>query len=371
MSVIFLIGTLKAKAYAIPLPNESSYESARLLWQDSWSASSNNKMNQLCFYVGNESNTSGSVYCVFNGWPMQLSTNSNYISEENPNGYYYYRQYRFLNNQGYNPNYIMRYNGTSWSILCGTGITSWCVPNDYISYTNNNKVFITYYRQYNTDTDTDGIKSVSPVDTQQYNISEYMSIYYLQDMPSVESLPNIVYNISVAEDGKLQLNYTFNTPNTSGRDLILCIRYTTEGNEGFSCTRDFTENVWHRFWPIYAENTYTLSYEDFNTGQVLHTIELDITQYIESLPDIERQDLLAEYTYYNVDYINDNPRALTNLLEVLSIPIAVISEIIAYIWTSLNVYTSYFIYLINALIKIALNIPIKNSFIYTLRLVHI
>lgn len=181
LSVTFMIGILNVSAYAIDLPTQSSYEQARHLWDDSWSVTSNGKMNQLCFYVGNDSDTSGNVYCVFNSWPMQLSTNSNYINSNNPSGYYYYRQYRFAANRGYDPNYIMRYNGTSWTILCGTGITSWCVPNDYISYTNNNKVFITYYRRYNFDTDTDGIKSASPIDMSQYNIADYTSIYYFEE----------------------------------------------------------------------------------------------------------------------------------------------------------------------------------------------
>ena len=106
LSVTFMIGILNVSAYAIDLPTQSSYEQARHLWDDSWSVTSNGKMNQLCFYVGNDSDTSGNVYCVFNSWPMQLSTNSNYINSNNLSGYYYYRQYRFAANRGYDPNMI-------------------------------------------------------------------------------------------------------------------------------------------------------------------------------------------------------------------------------------------------------------------------
>ena len=52
LSVTFAIGISKVNAYAFDLPLESSYEQARHLWDDSWSATLGNEiMNQLCFYV--------------------------------------------------------------------------------------------------------------------------------------------------------------------------------------------------------------------------------------------------------------------------------------------------------------------------------
>lgn len=354
MSVIFLLGISKVNALAFNLPPESSYEQARHLWDDSWSATlGNENFNQLCFYVGNSDDTIGNIFCVFGGWPMQLSTNSNYINELNPNGYYFYRQYRFSNNQNYDPNYIMKYNGTSWSVVCGSGITSWCSPSSYINYTNRNKVFITYYRQYATSSNTDGTKSASPVDSQLYNISEYTSIYYYINL--VEALPNIVYNISVDDSGVMSLDYYFDTPDYTNINLILCLRYDVPAGEGFTCTRNFTNYVTHQFTPIHPENTYYISYENLDTGEIIKQIELNVEQYINSLPDIEKTDIIAKYTYYNQDYLTDSPQALTNLLNVLNAPIQVITEIVLYIWNSFNVYIKLFLIgMFSALIMSAL-----------------
>lgn len=170
----------------------------------------------------------------------------------------------------------------------------------------------------------------------------YANYEYVAAVP-VESLPNIVYNVSVEDNGDMALDYYFDTPNNSGVNLILCIRYTIEGNEGFSCTRDFTNNVIHQFKPIYPSNTYYLSYENLDNGNVIYQIELNIQDYIDSLPDIEKQDIIAEYTYYNQDYLTDSPKALTNLLNVLNAPIQVITEIVLYVWNSLNVYIKLFL----------------------------
>ena len=187
------------------------------------------------------------------------------------------------------------------------------------------------------------IKTTIDIKTMDRTTLVFSSGYeYVADIP-VESLPNIVYNISVEDNGDMALNYYFNTPNNSGVNLILCIRYTVEGNEGFSCTRDFTNNITHQFKPIYPSNTYYLSYENLDNGNVIYQIELNIQDYIDSLPDIEKQDIIAEYTYYNVDYLSDSPKALTNLLNVLITPIQIISEIVAYIWSKFNVYLKLFL----------------------------
>lgn len=174
-----------------------------------------------------------------------------------------------------------------------------------------------------------------------YSVVSYPAGYNIA-VP-VEQLPHLVYNISVDDDGHMYLDYYYDTLNTSGRELITCIRYVVPANEGFSCNRNYELNHIYRFGPIYPTNTYKIQIQDFNSSAVLYEITINIQEYIDSLPEIEKTDIIAEYTYYNQDYLTDSPKALTNLLNVLNAPIQVITDIVLYIWNSLNVYIKLFL----------------------------
>ena len=179
-----------------------------------------------------------------------------------------------------------------------------------------------------------------------YTDSSYSTVSYpagYNIAVPVEQLPHLVYNISVDEDGHMYLDYYYDTINTSGRELITCIRYVVPANEGVSCNRNYELNHIYRFGPIYPTNTYNIQIQDFNSSSVLYEITINIQEYIDSLPDIEKTDIIAEYTYYNQDYLTDSPKALTNLLNVLNAPIQVITDIVLYIWNSLNVYIKLFL----------------------------
>lgn len=179
-----------------------------------------------------------------------------------------------------------------------------------------------------------------------YSDSSYSTVSYpagYNIAVPVEQLPHLVYNISVDDNGHMYLYYYYDTINTSGRELITCIRYVVPANEGVSCNRNYELNHIYRFGPIYPTNTYNIQIQDFNSSAVLYEITINIQEYIDSLPDIEKTDIIAEYTYYNQDYLTDSPKALTNLLDVLNAPIQVITEIVLYIWNSLNVYIKLFL----------------------------
>lgn len=174
-----------------------------------------------------------------------------------------------------------------------------------------------------------------------YSVVSYPAGYNIA-VP-IEQLPHLVYNISVDDDGHMYLDYYYDTLNTSGRELITCIRYVVPANEGVSCNRNYELNHIYRFGPIYPTNTYKIQIQDFNSSAVLYEITINIQEYIDSLPEIEKTDIIAEYTYYNQDYLTDSPKALTNLLNVLNAPIQVITDIVLYIWNSLNVYIKLFL----------------------------
>lgn len=319
MSAIFLIGISKASALNVD-----------------YNTINTNNIDSLTGYTGNyvivyslgDTNTTPNTYLIF------LNSTTAYIDDRNVPSQYIND---ICNNEGgcftriyatksSNPRlgYIYTSNdyGNTWNIY--SSATNWVSTNPIVS------PYIIY-----TTANLYGLSSGNPL--------KYSAGYHYIDEINVDSLPHLVYNISVENNGDMALNYYFNTPNNSGVNLILCIRYTVEGNEGFSCTRDFTNNVIHQFKPIYPNNTYYLSYENLDNGNVIYQIEFNVQDYIDSLPEIEKTDIIAEYTYYNQDYLTDSPKALTNLLNVLNAPIQVITDIVLYIWNSLNVYIKLFL----------------------------
>lgn len=336
MSVIFLTGIINVKAYNIT--NIVGYNDINLNNIDSLNGYNqyytvlklNNvwcSYNNNCFY---ESSYPGMIYLQFYNnydagfYDYQDSSSQYYndicgISEY---GCFTRITSSFSSSRRLGASYYSLDYGETWTAD---------LPNNY-AYTTNPMYNYVIYTTAQLRTRING--------TQQ-SIYDY-GYKYIASV-NVDSLPNIVYNISVEDNGDMALNYYFNTPNNSGVNLILCIRYTVEGNEGFSCTRDFTNNVIHQFKPIYPNNTYYLSYENLDNGNVIYQIELNVQDYIDSLPEIEKTDIIAEYTYYNQDYLTDSPKALTNLLNVLNAPIQVITDIVLYVWNSLNVYIKLFL----------------------------
>ena len=218
----------------------------------------------------------------------------------------------------------------------------------YTSTDNGNSWTLGYANGYSTDLVNNGYILKTTVDLYGYSSSTKDTLYfhsgyeYVSEIP-VEQLPHLVYNISVDTNGDMYLDYYYDTLNTSGRELITCIRYVVPANEGVSCNRYYELNHIYKFGPIYPSNTYTIEIQDFATTKVLYSITINIQEYIDSLPEIEKTDIIAEYTYYNQDYLTDSPKALTNLLNVLNAPIQVITEIVLYIWNSLNVYIKLFL----------------------------
>ena len=331
MSAIFLIGTMKVKAL-----EPSQYYGINDINVSNISSLSGYSDKYVIYYSYNNLNlTSGRLYIYFFYTNLQYARLSQADNDEyqnslcetqaigNTNGCFA----RLYSDTGqgtryrFNVGYYSDNLGDTWYQISGS--SNW----------------------YSTEITTSAniIKTTIALKTMDRSTDLFYANYeYVAAVP-VESLPNIVYNISVENNGDMALNYYFDTPNNSGVNLILCIRYTIEGNEGFSCTRDFTNNVIHQFKPIYPNNTYYLSYENLDNGNVIYQIELNVQDYIDSLPEIEKTDIIAEYTYYNQDYLTDSPKALTNLLNVLNAPIQVITDIVLYVWNSLNVYIKLFL----------------------------
>lgn len=212
--------------------------------------------------------------------------------------------------------------GNTWNIY--SSATNWIstdpLPSPYIIYTTANLY---------------GLSSGNPL--------KYAAGYHYIDAIDIDSLPHMVYNLSVLNTGNLKLTYYFDTPNTSGVNLIVCFRTTIEGVESTSCTVNFTQYEEHYIEPIYYGNTYYITYEDRTTGTELYRIELNIADYIESLPSIQQQDLKAEMAYYNHNFDSDSAGIITTWLDILSTPINFLMEIVQYFWLKLNVYMKMFL----------------------------